>query len=193
MSRPVAIPPPPLIFIGTMKNDTINCNFTVRPATAADAGELGRIHAESWLRLHGEYASTEFREKFAPATRAESFRQVLEQRREYVALGLAGDRPAGFVSCGCSRDADACSAWGEVIALYVLPEFQRRGLGSALLRHGLGYLRGEGCHQAVLWTAAINRDAISFYRRHGFAADGQEKNVNLGLSPLRACRYCCQL
>ncbi len=53
--------------------------------------------------------------------------------------------------------------------LAVLPEFQRRGLGSTLL----AWVEAEARTANVrnLWVAAseINGDAIRFYERHGFA------------------------
>jgi GNAT superfamily N-acetyltransferase len=47
---------------------------------------------------------------------------------------------------------------------YVLPESQRRGVGTALLRH----LRGLSSRRILVGTWADADWAIGFYRRHGF-------------------------
>lgn len=53
--------------------------------------------------------------------------------------------------------------------LALLPSFQRRGIGAALLR----WLEAEARkrHERNLWVVAseINTDGIRFYERHGFA------------------------
>lgn len=48
--------------------------------------------------------------------------------------------------------------------LYVHPEHQRRGIGSALLARVKAYAP----HGFTLWTFEPNQDAIRFYQRHGF-------------------------
>jgi GNAT superfamily N-acetyltransferase len=55
---------------------------------------------------------------------------------------------------------------------YVLPRWQRRGIGSRLLKHLIG-LTGTGRLLVGTWAAASW--AIDFYRRHGFEleADGE--------------------
>ena len=57
---------------------------------------------------------------------------------------------------------------GEVTFLAVLPEHQRRGLGEAMLRWGLAWLRGQGMRRARLNVHADNVAAIALYRKLGF-------------------------
>lgn len=57
--------------------------------------------------------------------------------------------------------------------LGVLPEFSRRGLGSAFLRHFEDTARRDQARN--LWVAAsdVNQDALRFYQRHGFQTVAQ--------------------
>ena len=59
---------------------------------------------------------------------------------------------------------------------YVLPDWQGRGVGSALIRH----LRSIGTRQMFVGTWAAAAWAIRFYERHGFARVSPEiKNLLL--------------
>ncbi len=51
----------------------------------------------------------------------------------------------------------------EVLALYVRPERQGEGLGTALLD-----LARSRCHSLFLWVGVQNRDAVRYYQARGF-------------------------
>jgi GNAT superfamily N-acetyltransferase len=56
---------------------------------------------------------------------------------------------------------------------YVLPGYQRNGIGAALIRH----LRGQSTRRMLVGTWAAATWAIDFYRRHGFElASAEDKN-----------------
>lgn len=57
--------------------------------------------------------------------------------------------------------------------LYVQPRHQGQGKGSALLSACLQQLAAQGGESAWLTVNAENSNALAFYRRHGFADDGQ--------------------
>lgn len=56
-------------------------------------------------------------------------------------------------------------------ALYVLPEYQGRGLGSRLMETGLAWLGGQ--KQVAFGVAVYNRRAIQFFERLGFVQTGR--------------------
>jgi mycothiol synthase len=57
---------------------------------------------------------------------------------------------------------------GYLHMMAVLPEFRRRGLGTALLRRCLIYFRDQGWRDAVLDTEASRLEAIGLYLANGF-------------------------
>lgn len=83
---------------------------------------------------------------------------LAEPQRCLHLKACAGDRVAGMVLL---KDH-----W-NLCALFVAPEFQGRGIGTALLEAACAASAGRSPKSAVLLNAAPN--AIGFYRRHGFA------------------------
>ena len=59
-------------------------------------------------------------------------------------------------------------AMGHIITIDVLPEIQRAGTGSLLLRAAEDRLLSRGCRFVYLETAVDNTPALSFYKRHGY-------------------------
>ncbi len=55
---------------------------------------------------------------------------------------------------------------GEVFTLYVLPEFQDRGIGRQLLAASFSALSERGCERAFLWVISNNPSQF-FYERVG--------------------------
>ncbi len=82
---------------------------------------------------------------------------------------LAEDtEPFGFVSAG----------EGEIIALYIKPEYRRKGMGSKLLVRGLSILKLRGFESALCWLAEGDTPALEILLSLKFKADGSERLTN---------------
>jgi len=71
-------------------------------------------------------------------------------------------RPFGFVTSGSPveeyfRDHQT----GEILGLYVHPEYQGFGYGKKLLVHGLSVLKRRGFESAIIWIPEISQSAIA--------------------------------
>lgn len=58
---------------------------------------------------------------------------------------------------------------GTVTRMYVLPEFQRKGIGTALITQIEEKAKGEGIEEILIPTDPKATWAISFYKRRGYA------------------------
>ncbi len=80
-------------------------------------------------------------------------------------VALSGDEVVAF----CIADRASCS----IFALFVLPQFEGRGLGSRLLNLAVDWLWANGADTVWLTTGPTTR-AAGFYERRGWVATGTE-------------------
>ena len=86
-------------------------------------------------------------------------------------VAIADGQVAGFANfIPESREFVSVPDSCEVVALYVLEKFQRRGIGSALLDRCLEALPPD--RAVVLFVLEGNGKAIRFYQKHGFVFTG---------------------
>jgi ribosomal protein S18 acetylase RimI-like enzyme len=69
------------------------------------------------------------------------------------------------------REVDTGSSEGEVYAIYVRDEHQRRGVGRALLSEAARQLDALGLRGLLIWVLRENAKGRSFYERMGGRAE----------------------
>ena len=118
----------------------------IAPARSLDAGAVGDVLSSAndalpWLpRVH---------------TRAEEIRFAGDMiDAGWVQVARQGPEVVGFLA----------RAREEVHALYLAPDVQGQGIGTALLNHAK-----SACHRLGLWSFQANARAARFYARAGFA------------------------
>lgn len=96
----------------------------------------------------------------------------------FVALDRAnGDRVVGFATLSPSARAFvSVPEAGEIVALYVLKEFQGKGLGRQLLESCLAWLPQP---RVALFVLKGNEKAIRFYEHMGFRLNGHTVEAQL--------------
>ena len=62
----------------------------------------------------------------------------------------------------------------DIVAMYVLPEYARQGIGRALLDHAIAYARAAGIEQLTLTVTQGNAAARELYAAVGFVSFGIE-------------------
>jgi len=58
---------------------------------------------------------------------------------------------------------------GIITRMYVLPRFQRRGIGTAMIAEIEKEARGRGVGEILIWTDPMATWAVSFYRKLGYS------------------------
>ena len=98
----------------------------------------------------------------------------------------------GASTHGPARDG-AMPGWGEIVSIYLLPEFYRQGIGSKLFQASLESLASMGYSDGSLWGLEDNYPARRFYEKNGFQRSGDFLCDTIGGKPLREVRYILHL
>ena len=122
-------------------------------AKPGDAGALGALHCQAWRETYPGLLPAAMLQSLSPEKSAARFAQ--EGCRDML-LAFCGGEPAGFCGFGPWR-AGSGAAEGEIIGLYVLKAYQRRGVGTALLRAALAALAARGLDRVSLWVLGRQR------------------------------------
>ncbi len=74
------------------------------------------------------------------------------------------------INAGCSDFSKHRSELyeGEIISLYVLPEYWSTKQGYELTKFAIDRLKNQGCKSCYLWVIKENERAVNFYRKFGF-------------------------
>jgi GNAT superfamily N-acetyltransferase len=137
--------------------------------------------SETLLRIQREAAVEAFVHVFPPDLYPfpddevrENWKAALADPDVEIYVAEIDGEPAGSVGVGS----------GFLRTLYVLPQYQGSGLGSALHDHALERLRVLGWDQAKLWTLEGNHSARRFYERRGWSLNGETREVPFPPNPL---------
>ena len=101
-------------------------------------------------------------------------------------------RIVGTASFGALR-WEKFSDWGEIVSVYLLPEYMGRGVGSAFMERCTAELRALGCSRILLWVLEENVRARRFYEKQGFTATGEYMDDNIGGRDLREIMYVLEI
>ncbi len=82
-------------------------------------------------------------------------------------VAVAGDQVIGLIRIKPSRHGFAD------LAMLVDRDWRGRGVGSALVRAGIDWARGQGLHKVSLEVFAHNEAGIALYRKSGFIEEGR--------------------
>jgi ribosomal protein S18 acetylase RimI-like enzyme len=132
-------------------SDEIAAGYLLRPARGGDAQAVAELGAEafptSWLTPEAAQP------KLPEATAL----RILED--------TAARTPAGFLHVSVER-----GSVGHVVDIAIRPDYQRRGLGEAMMRWAIGWCAARGLREVTLTVNANNAPALALYRKLGFAA-----------------------
>lgn len=143
----------------------------IRDATLADCLQMGRLMVKTWLEAHQDQIPEHLwearRRDWTPAISERGWRRTIEAinngvtPHDAILVACEGDRIVGVASCAASNDMVS------VGALYVLTEYQGRGIGSTLLDRVMKRFTGFGRTAIEIAVLKSNVPARRFYERTG--------------------------
>jgi GNAT superfamily N-acetyltransferase len=149
----------------------------VRRAEPADARGIAEVHTRTWRAAYRHVFPADVLDGLDVEERVRGWLERIEANLDvWVAETDAGI--VGFVAAGPSRTEDG---FGELYAIYVLPDAWGSGAAPALMAAFKDWLEREGYTTAMLWVLADNPRARRFYEREGWRVDGERIDTIRGV------------
>lgn len=148
--------------------------ITIQQATKEDAPDIQNIFYQTWLTTYpnAELGITrgdieeKFKDAFTDKQLAEFAERIaIPQKGKLVVVA----RDAGLVIGVCRVFVREHA--NQLQAIYVLPEHQRKGVGTILWKEALKFFDKE--KDTIVQVATYNTQAIDFYKKLGFVDTGE--------------------
>ena len=149
-----------------------------------DFAAIGSIYAESWKFAYRGIVPQAYLDQLTNRR----WMNALNENRYDAFILLDNGQYIGTSSICPARDKDM-AGWGEIISLYLLPEYFGKGYAALLLDYVVSALQKEGFQRIYLWALEENARARRFYEKQGFRWNGDTMEAVIGGKSLTEVRY----
>lgn len=163
--------------------------LSVRAAEPADALAVARVHVRSWQVGYRGLLPGDYLDRLRPEERAGryTFGQISAAGPETI-VAVDDDAICGFATIGPAWGPDQPTG-GELLALYVDPDWWRRRIGRRLLNEARRQLSERGFTEAILWVLVGNLRGELFYQADGWLPDGTRREDQVWGARVDEVRY----
>ena len=145
----------------------VRAQAVIREATPDDARAIAAVHDSSWQSTYRGLLNDAYLDSLSVDDHAGRWQRLLASGTGDTFVALEGPDVVGFASCGRERDQDPIYQ-GELYAIYLLEDRQRRGLGRRLVSSVARRLLELEYRSMLVWVLAAN-PARAFYEAIGGA------------------------
>lgn len=147
----------------------------VRKAAKGDAAGIAKVHVDSWRTTYKDIIPTSFLEQLSYTEREQMWAASLREGHVYVAESDS-DGIVGFACGGKERSGKYEGYDGELYAVYLLAEYQGKGIGKSLFKAVLQHLHENRLTSMVVLVLEDN-EACKFYESMGGKKIGRLKDM----------------
>ena len=148
------------------------------------AADVGRIYAQSWKAAYQGIVPQAYLDSLLGDRWA-----VRLQNSLYEDFVLKVDHELVATASITPAREESMAGWGEIISLYVLPQYFSKGYGSKLFSYAVEQLQKKGFDHIYLWVLEENKQARAFYEQQGFVYSGESAIITIGGKELTELRY----
>ena len=134
----------------------------IREATLEDAGIIGDIIVAAWRSAFTGIIDPAFPVSMKSAHFAAIIAENIKKGLETIFVFEQEGSVKGFIS----GRADFKSGLSEIVGFYILPDYQKKGIGKALFNTAESFYSQNGCKEMRLRTLR-NAENNEFYRKLG--------------------------
>lgn len=163
-------------------------DIQIRKATLEDVKNISNIHALSWKSDYKDIVPQKYLDELRCDFWVQPFKNWIENNKLTVQLIYENELPVGCVAYGNARD-DKFIHWGEIVSIYLLPRYCKKGYGKKLLKTALIDMKANGYENCYLWVLKENNNARNFYEANGFICNNDECYCEIMQKQLIDIRY----
>jgi len=160
----------------------------IRKATLDDVNNISRIHALSWKSAYKGIIPQSYLDELREDFWVPAFTTWINENVLTAQLIFENGSPVGCVAYGKSRD-NSLPDWGEIVSIYLLPEYFGKGYGAKLLETALLDLKKAGYYNIYLWVLKENQRARRFYEKNKFQCSNDKCTIEIMGQKLTELRY----
>ncbi|MDT0442286.1 GNAT family N-acetyltransferase [Streptomyces johnsoniae] len=181
----------------------------IREMTPGDIEGVARVRIQGWRHAYRGLVPQDYLDGMRPELFAAMLRAAAPGEpadRVHLVADARGTGVIGWAHPGAYRPDEHVDerpgrpqeeagqgSYGELYALYLVPEFIGTGVGRALLDSSLRWLAGQGHRRLRLWVLRDNAMGRRFYDRVGLVADGAVRTDAIAGMPVNEVRYAAAL
>lgn len=160
-------------------------NLEIRYMEKSDSRlAISKVYEESWKYAYKGIVPQIYLESIPEGKWASNIEQ--DNRKNLI---VVKDKTIiGTAGFGKSR-MDEMKGFGEIISIYLLPEYMGKGYGRLLLQTVLGELKKMDFDSVFLWVLEENKHARKFYEKCGFVQSERYLINNIGGKDLKEVQY----
>ncbi len=149
--------------------------ISVSQATPEDAEGIAHVAATTWLATYPSEEHGITLDDIQERVKTRQSPEEVEKARQRIIESKAGQKT--FVAKDSEKVVGFCSVrkepeFNQLKAIYVLPEYQGRGVGQKLWVQTLEFF-SDNKNEIIVQVATYNRQAIDFYKKLGFKETGK--------------------
>lgn len=149
-----------------------------------DFEEIANIYATSWKVAYQGIVPQNYLNKLTGSNWA----PILMKSKNDVFVIIENKKYVG-VSSVCEARDEKKRGWGEIISIYLLPDYFGKGYSKQLIDISVTELKARGFNNIYLWVLEDNVRARRFYEKNGFIEDKETATVTIEGKELKEIRY----
>ena len=155
-----------------------------RLESSDDRMAVSHIYEESWKYAYKDLLPQEYLDGIQKG----HWSGKLDEKGLATLLLMDGGKYAGV--CGfCQSRFPQFEGCGEIVSIYLLPEYMGKGHGKALFEEAVVQLKKQGFSKIFLWVLEGNERAIRFYEKAGFVKGEPFLQDNIGGKDVKEISY----
>jgi len=133
--------------------------MVIRPTQKADVDAMSQIYVKTWRDTYLGMLPYDYLFEMSAPHHGQAFLNKLDNKQLISFVAEDSDRVLGFITGGLERNGDDIYR-GEIYTLYVLKNFQRRGIGKRLV-----FALTKQFHASGIYSMLVRVLKLNPYRR----------------------------